>query len=357
MTDVTSFRRPAGPGSDPMAGVPGATPPADARRLDPARLHGPDVASVRLDALRLEAELNIRSARSENTTRAYRSDLDHFALWCRRFSLDSMPATSETVALYVSALAGASPPAKVSTVRRRLVALSQAHKAAGHPSPTTAEVVRTTVAGIGRRLGSLRRQVLPLRLAQLRALLDATPEDDLLAVRDRALLLVGFAGGLRRSELSALDVENLRLVDEGVDILVRRGTADAGDRGRSILIPRGRRPETCPVTALRRWIGDAGLEQGPLFRRILLHDRVGAARLSPQGIARVVQRAAQRAGLDPREFAGHSLRAGFATEAAAQGASERAIMAQTGHRSVEMVRRYIRDGDRDRESAAALLGL
>jgi integrase len=328
---------------------------ADPGRLGAARLHGPDVAALRLIALPLDAGQGKRGTRSENTTRAYRSDLGHFALWCERFSLDAMPATPETVALYISALAGASPPAAVSTVRRRLAAISQAHKAAGHPSPTTAEVVRNTVAGIGRRPGSSPRQVAPLRLAQLRALLDATPEDDLLAVRDHALLLVGFAGGLRRSELSALDVEDLRFVEEGVDIVIRGGRTEA--EGRTIGIPPGRRPETCPVTALRRWIGVAQLDQGPLFRQILLHHRLGAARLSPQGIARVVQRAAQRAGLDPGEFAGHSLRAGFATEAAAQGASERAIMAQTGHRSVEMVRRYIRDGARDRESAAALLGL
>jgi integrase len=326
-------------------------------RLDAARLGGPDVASLRLTALGLEAELDVRGTRSENTTRAYRSDLGHFGLWCQRFSLDAMPTTPETVALYVSALAGASPPAKVSTVRRRLVAISQAHKAAGHPSPTSTEVVRRTVAGLGRHLGSRPRQVAPLRLAQLRALLDATPEDDLLAVRDRALLLVGFAGGFRRSELSALDLEDLRFVEEGVDILIRGGTNGPEDRGRTIRIPRGQRPETCPVTALLRWTGIAELEEGPLFRQLLLHHRVGAARLSPQGIARVVQRAARRAGLDPREFAGHSLRAGFATEAAAQGASERAIMAQTGHRSVEMVRRYIRDGSRHRENAAALLGL
>jgi site-specific recombinase XerD len=330
----------------------------DAGRLDASRLHGPEVASLRLIALRLEAELNIRSARSENTNRAYRSDLGHFTLWCHRFSLAAMPATPETVALYLSAMVSATPPAKVSTVRRRLVAISQAHRAAGHPSPTTTEVVRKAVAGIGRRFGSRPRQVAALRLEQLRALLDATPGDDLGAVRDHALLLLGFAAGFRRSELSALDVEDLHFVTEGVDVLIRRGKTDPQGRGRTIGIPRGRHPETCPVTALHHWIGTARLESGPLFRQILHYGRhLGPDRVSPQGIARVVQRAADRAGLNPKEFAGHSLRAGFATEAAARGASERAIMAQTGHRSVEMVRRYIREGDRYRENASSLLGL
>ena len=157
--------------------------------------------------------------------------------------------------------------------------------------------------------------------------------------------------------------------DISVSLHIRRSRTDQEGQGRTIGIPRGRHPETCPVLAVQRWLSISGVTEGPLFRTVLPngrpgtkrqrfpHGRVGAGRLSAQGVARVVQRAAKRAGLNPQEFAGHSLRAGFATEAAAQGATERAIMRQTGHHSVTMVRRYIRDGDRYRDSAASLLGL
>jgi integrase len=254
-------------------------------------------------------------------------------------------------------------------MRKRLVAISQAHKAAGHvPSPTEAEAVRRTVSGIARSKGTRQRQVTPLRLTTLLAMLEAIPEDNLLAVRDRAILLLGFASGMRRSELSGLDVEDLCEVDEGLDVLIRRSKTDQEGAGRTIGIPRGRHPETCPVIAVQRWLTVSGITSGALFRRLIPNGRPGTAlrhprgragvqRLSAQGIASVVQHAAERAGLDPAEFAGHSLRAGFATEAAAQGASERAIMRQTGHRSVDMVRRYIREGDRYRDNAAAMLGL
>jgi len=229
--------------------------------------------------------------------------------------------------------------------------------------------VRRTLSGIARDLGSRPRQVAPLRLPALRAMIQATPEDDLLEVRDRAILLLGFAGGMRRSEISSLDVSDLSFVDQGVDILIRKSKTDQEGHGRTIGIPKGRHPDTCPVIALQRWLFLAALEQaGPLFPRIVPNgrpatrrrDRIGTAakeRLSPQGIARVVQRAVARIGLDPKDFAGHSLRSGFATEAAAQGASERAIMRQTGHKSLEMVRRYIREGDRYRDNAASYLGL
>jgi integrase len=229
--------------------------------------------------------------------------------------------------------------------------------------------VRRTLSGIARDLGPHPRQVAPLRLPALRAMIEATPEDDLLEVRDRAILLLGFAGGMRRSEISSLDVSDLSFVDQGVDILIRKSKTDQEGHGRTIGIPKGRHSDTCPVVALQRWLSLALLEPtGPLFPRIVPNgrpaarrtNRVGTAakgRLSPQGIARVVQRAVARIGLDPKDFAGHSLRSGFATEAAAQGASERAIMRQTGHKSLEMVRCYIREGDRYRDNAASYLGL
>jgi integrase len=342
-------------------------PRSDQRdKLDTAYLSSPQEARLRLDVLRVATAEYIAHSKSAATKRAYAGDFGAFALWCQCYGLDSLPAEPDTVALYLTAIAG--QDAAVATLRKRLVAISQAHKAVGLPSPTQTETVRRTIGGIARTRGTRQRQVAPLRLTGLKAMLEATPEDDLLAVRDRAVLLLGFAGGMRRSEIAALNVEDLTEVDEGLDVLIRWGKTDQEGTGRTIGIPRGRHAETCPVLAVQRWITLAELHGGPLFRGMVANGRPGTAhrmpqgragskRLSAQGIARVVRRAATRAGLDAREYAGHSLRAGFATEAAAQGAGERAIMQQTGHRSAAMLRRYIRDGDRYRDNAAALLGL
>lgn len=355
-------------GTDVALDLAARRPPRSDQRdkLDTSFLSSPEEARIRLEALRVATAAHIARSKSAATKRAYASDFGAFALWCQRYELGSLPAEPDTVALYLTAIAG--QDAAVATLRKRLVAISQAHKAAGVPSSTQTETVRRTMSGIARTRGTRQRQVAPLRLNGLKAMLDATPEDDLLAVRDRAVLLLGFAGGMRRSELGALDVSDLAEVDEGLDVLIRWSKTDQEGAGRTIGIPRGRHPETCPVLAVQRWISVAGISDGPLFRGMVANGRPGTAhrmpqgqagpmRLSAQGIARVVQRAATRAGLDARDFAGHSLRAGFATEAAAQGASERAIMQQTGHKSVAMLRRYIRGGDRYRDNAARLLGL
>jgi integrase len=339
-------------------------------RLDSGHLPGPDAVADQLAALRQRTAATILRSKSEATLRAYQSDFAAFQLWCRRFGLPALPAEPDTVALYLTACSEAG--AALSTLRRRVVAVSQAHRATGHlPSPTQGEAVRRTMAGLARTHGSRPHQVVPIRLATLKAMLDATPEDDLLAVRDRAVLLLGFASGMRSSELSGLDVGDLTFVEQGIDVLIRRSKTDPAGHGRTIGIPRGRHLETCPVLAVERWLSLSGLgRQDPLFPRLRANGRptrpprrrhpagrIAPDRLSPQAIARTVQRAACRAGLDPAQVAGHSLRSGFATEAAAQGAPERAIMRQTGHTSLEMVRRYIREGDRYRENASAYLGL
>ena len=363
---------PAMPADPLLPASAGGRPPASARRdrLDSSHLGRPEAAALQLEELRQRTAEHIRHFKSEATLRAYRSDFGSFELWCRRFGPQALPAEADTVSLYLTACGDAG--AALSTLRRRLVAISQAHRASGLPSPTQAETVRRTIARrLARTRGSRPRQVAPIRPASLRVMLEATPEDDLLSVRDRALLLLGFASGMRRSELSTLDVSDLSFVEEGVDVLIRRGKTDPRGEGRTIGIPRGRHPETCPVLALERWLSRAALrERDPLFPRLLANGRPTTAarrrhpagrlapgRLSPQGIARTVQRAARRAGLDPATVAGHSLRSGFATEAAARGAPERAIMRQIGHRSLEMVRRYIREGDRYRDNASGYLGL
>ncbi len=313
------------------------------RRLAPAAL----VAAARAYAA---------ASKAPNTIRAYRSDLADFDEWCRGESLRALPAAPATIALYLTALAQAG--AKASTLQRRISALSQAHQLAGHtPSPTADPLVRATMAGIRRAHGTAPAQKTALLTAELRRLLAATDPDGLAGARDRALLLLGFAGGFRRGELISLTVDDLEETADGLRVQLRRGKTDQEGQGREVGIPRGRNPGTCPVRAVQTWRALAGISAGPMFRPVDRHGLVARTRLSDRGVARIVQRAARRAGLDPALYAGHSLRAGLATSAAAGGASERAIMAQTGHRSVTMVRRYIRSGSLFTENAAGYAGL
>ena len=196
----------------------------------------------------------------------------------------------------------------------------------------------------------------------------AAQPDTLAGLRNRALLLLGFAGALRRSELVGLDVEDLDFTSAGLVVTLRRSKTDQDGDGRKLGVPYGGRLETCPVRTSQSWLSAAAITTGPMFREITKADRIlnpytdkkgrqRGVRLGDKAVALIVKRAAQEAGLDPTRYAGHSLRAGLATSAAAAGASERAIMATTGHRSVQMVRRYIRSGELFRENAAATVGL
>lgn len=305
-----------------------------------------------LDAARTYAA----ASRSANTRRAYQSDLRDFTAWCDTNGMCALPATPDTVALYLTALAQTG--AKASTIQRRVSAISQAHQLAGHaPSPTADPVVRSTMAGIRRSLGTATAQKAPLLTIELRRLLATCDAATRAGLRDRALLLLGFAGGFRRGELVALDAGDVTETEDGLRIRIRRSKTDPEGQGREVGIPYGQHPETCPIRALRAWRTVTSADSGPLFRPVDRHDQVHAGRLSDRGVARVVQRAAMRAGLDPARYAGHSLRAGLATAAAQGGAPERAIMAQTGHRSLTMVRRYIRSGSLFTENAAAYVGL
>lgn len=296
------------------------------------------------------------ASRSANTRRAYQSDLRDFTAWCNTQSLSAIPAAPDTIALYLTALAKTG--AKASTIQRRVSAISQAHQLASvTPPPTASAVVRSTMAGIRRSLGMAPAQKAPLVTAELRRLLATCNPATRAGLRDRALLLLGFAGGFRRSELVALDAGDVVESADGLRVQIRRSKTDPEGQGREVGIPFGQHPTTCPIRAVRAWRAAAGVESGPLFSPVDRHDQVHLGRLSDRGVARVVQRAARRAGLDPALYAGHSLRAGLATAAAQGGAPERAIMAQTGHRSVAMVRRYIRSGSLFTENAAAYVGL
>jgi len=295
----------------------------------------------------------IDAATAPNTRRAYRSDWDDFARWCAAHGLPSLPATPETVALYLAALA---QMAKVSTVGRRLTAIAKAHRAAGYETPTKSEAVHLTMRGIRRTHGTAPNQKAPAVLADLRAMLAVLP-NNLIGMRDRALLLLGFAGAFRRSELVSLDVADLAFGERGMTVTLRRSKGDQEGEGAKKGIPFGRHALTCPVGAVRDYMDMSGISEGPLFRPINRHGTIGEARLGDKAVALVVKRAASAAGLDPTKYAGHSLRAGLATAAAAGGAQERDIMRQTGHHSVQMLRRYIRDGELFHDNAAASAGL
>jgi integrase len=296
----------------------------------------------------------VGASKSENTLRGYRSDWHEFCGWCESRGLVPLPATPESVAAYI---ADCAERLKVGSIQRRLNAIAEAHKAAGlERSPTHAGIVRNTLKGIRRTLGTAPAQKAAALTDDVRAMVEAT-DDGLIGTRDRALVLLGFAGAFRRSELVRLDVADCAFGRDGLTINLRRSKTDQTGVGRNVGVPFGSNPETCPVRTLQAWLELAGVTDGPLFRSINRHGRAYPTRLSGIDVARIVKKLATRASLDAAKYAGHSLRAGHATSAAIAGASERSIMRQTGHRSVQMVRRYIREGNLFRENSAGKLGL
>jgi len=292
-------------------------------------------------------------AKAANTLRAYAADWRHFTAWCRSHSAAALPAPPVAVSVYLAELAAT---VRVSTITRRISAISQAHQLAGYASPTAAAAVRTVLAGIRRAKGVAPRMKKPILLDDLRTMLEGLP-DNRIGLRDRALLLLGFAGGFRRSELVGLDWEDIEFTAEGAIVTIRRSKTDPEGQGRRLGIPHGRNATTCPVRALRAWSAAAGKADGAVFLPLDRHGKLGARRLSDRAVARIVKRSLPEDRYNPADYAGHSLRAGLATCAAMEGASERSIMRQTGHRSLAVLRRYIREGTLFRENAAATTGL
>ena len=237
-----------------------------------------------------------------------------------------------------------------------MVSINKAHELAGLAGPARAEGLGEVWDGIKRTLTVAQDAKAPILSADLRSMV-ATLGDGLLGLRDRAVLTIGFAGAFRRSELVDVDVDDMREVRDGLEIVVRRSKTDQEGAGLLKAIPYGSRPETCPVRAYRDWIAAAGVSSGPVFRGVSRHEHVSPTRLTSQVVALVVKRAALAAGLDPGLYAGHSLRAGLVTQAKLAGKSDDAIMDQTGHTSTTMLRRYRRIRDRFADNAAAGIGL
>jgi site-specific recombinase XerD len=297
----------------------------------------------------------VRAGKADNTWAAYQSDLKHFGDWCVAEGLDPLPAAPATVAGYLTAHAGA---LAVSTLARRLAAISVAHQAAGYREtelPTRSPEVKAVWSGIRRTHGVAPKKVRAARTKVINALV-APLTSKAIDVRDRALLLIGFAGALRRSELVALDVADITEDDDGLRLVLRRSKTDQEGETKTLGLPYGSNPATCPVRAWRAWRATAGLYDGPAFRAVTRHGQISTKRLSDRAVANMIRRRALAAGLDGH-FAGHSLRAGFATEGYAQGTPELAVMRHGRWRSAAVMRGYVEEGAIWADNAAARLGL
>lgn len=295
----------------------------------------------------------VRAGRAPNTWRAYGQDLRHFEAWCAGAGLPSLPAVPGTVASYLADHAGV---LAVSTLRRRMAAISVAHQIMGiSPSPTASAEVRAVWAGVRRTHGVAPRKVRAARTACIALMVEALGER-VIDHRDRSLLLLGFAAALRRSELVALDVEDVVEDDFGLRVRVGRSKTDQDQVGSVRGVPFGSHPPTCPVRSWRRWREEAGLEAGPAFRPVSRHGTVASTRLGARAVAEVVKRRAGAAGLEG-EWSGHSLRAGFATEGYARGTPELSIMRHGRWRSAGVMRGYVEEGGLWVDNAATRLGL
>jgi integrase len=293
------------------------------------------------------------ASKSASTRHSYASDFADFAAFCQTQGFQSLPATPQAVALYVSGLADR---LKVATIQRRIVAISQAHKEHGLESPTSHAAVRAILQGVRRTLGTAQRQKTPLTFDLVKAALLEIPGDGLKAKRDRAVILLGFAGAFRRAELASLNVGDVRFVKEGAIVTIRRSKTDQTSEGREIAIPALKAEGVCAVHALRQWIAAAQVNEGPLFRSFSIAGEPQVTRIGGRDVARLVQRLARKANIIG-DFGGHSLRAGFVTSAASsKGVREADIARVTGHRSVAILRRYVRKANLFEDTPLTAIG-
>lgn len=281
-----------------------------------------------------------------STRRAYRADAKVFAAWCAERGIAPFPASAELVATFLSA--EAAKGVRYSTISRRAAAINFAHAAAAMDSPTKAHLVSAALKGIRRTLGVAPTKKAPATAGKLVEMVGHCPES-LIGKRDRALLLLGFAGAFRRSELVALAVADIKEEPAGLRVTIRKSKTDQEGAGHTIAIPRGRH---CPVEALKAWLEAAGITDGPLFRSISKGGKVGT-QLSTKSVAAIVKRYAKAAGLPAAEFAGHSLRAGFLTSAAEAGASIFKMAEVSRHRTLEVMKGYVRSAELFKSHAGA----
>jgi site-specific recombinase XerD len=300
---------------------------------------GPDLASA-VDLAKAE--------KAVSTRKAYSTDFRIFKAWCDGKGVGSLPASPETVAAFLAHETG--DGTKPSTLGRHIAAIRYAHKLAHLDTPTDSEAVKATLRGIRRTFGGAKVRKAPAVAAKMLSMVTLAP-DSVAGLRDRALLLLGFAGAFRRSELVALDVADIAEAKTGLLITIRRSKTDQEGEGVTIAIARG--DVACPARALREWLDAAGIETGPIFRPINKARTIASSRLTDQSVAKIVKAYAERAGYDASTFSGHSLRSGFLTSAAAKGASIFKMMDVSRHKSVDTLRGYVRDAELFKDHAGA----
>ena len=299
-----------------------------------------------IKALQEETLLNLQSSKATNTVRAYKSDFKDFSLFCAQNGFKALPSEPKIVSLYLTYLS--TKDIKMSTLKRRLVSIGVIHKLKGHYLDTKHPSIIENVMGIKRRKGSIQKGKKPILINDLKLIIDVIDQqqnEDIKKLRDRSIILIGFSGGFRRNEIVALDYEDLNFVSEGLKIDIKRSKTDQFGEGSKKALPYFDNSQYCPVLSIQKWIQISRIKSGPLFRRFTKGSNLSENRLTDQTVALLIKEYLNLAGIDSKNYSGHSLRSGFATTAAEAGAEERTIMAMTGHKSTEMVRRYIKDAN------------
>ena len=299
-----------------------------------------------IKALQEETLLNLRNSKADNTVRAYKSDFRDFELFCAKNGFKPLPSEPKIVSLYLTYLS--TKDSKMSTLKRRIVSIGVIHRLKGHYLDTKHPSIIENIMGIKRRKGSIQKGKKPILIRYLKELINAIDEQknkDIKKLRDRSIILIGFSGGFRRNEIVSLDYDDLDFVEEGLKIQIRRSKTDQFGEGLVKALPYFDNSKYCPVISLKRWIEISRINSGPSFKRFLKGSKLSENRLTDQTVALLIKKYLRLAGIDSKNYSGHSLRSGFATSAAESGAEERSIMAMTGHKSTEMVRRYIKEAN------------
>ena len=299
-----------------------------------------------INALKKETLLNLQSSKSINTVRAYKSDFTDFSLFCAKNGFKSLPSEPKIVSLYLTYLS--TKEVKMSTLKRRLVSIGVIHKLKGHYLDTKHPAIIENIMGIKRRKGSIQKGKKPLLINSLKQIIDVIDQqkkEEIKKIRDRSIILIGFSGGFRRNEIVSLDFDDLDFVSEGLKINIKRSKTDQFGEGFTKALPYFDSSQYCPVVSLRNWLEISRIKSGSVFRRFIKGSKLSENRLTDQTVALLIKEYLSMLGIDTKNYSGHSLRSGFATSAAESGVEERNIMAMTGHKSTEMVRRYIKDAN------------
>jgi len=305
-------------------------------------------SEISTDIKKLEKEtiLNLEHSKAPNTIRAYQSDFNDFCLFCNKNGFKFLPSDPKIVSLYLTHLS--TNRSKMSTLKRRLVSIGVIHKLKGHYLDTKHPAIIENIMGIKRRKGSIQKGKKPLLINSLKVIINVIDEqnkEEIKKLRDRSIILIGFSGGFRRNEIVSLNYDDLDFVAEGLKIAIRRSKTDQFGEGSIKALPYFDSSQYCPVVSIKKWIEIANISSGPLFRRFSKGSKLTDNRLTDQTVALLIKEYLVLAGIDSKNYSGHSLRSGFATSAAESGVEERSIMAMTGHKSTEMVRRYIKEAN------------